>query len=464
MADYFQSSPNFVNPAYATPEQLANQRAYADALMKRSGEAATRPSGVIGNALDAVAAALNRNRANEMQSEAAGRNSAGLAALISQLQNGQKIDPATAARVYADPMASPEHRALVGALITPRPVEDVAGRPGYMAPASGVQAAPVQGNFQPGFRQPVATPGASTTIPIPAAMAPQPARIPSTPKVWGDKEAEAAGIYPKSNPATGVSASSAPSAGLPAPAPGLPPAAAPAANFLTLDALAAKGREIAAENERAQGGAKGEADVINKDVSGAASAPETLKGLAIMRDTINTVGDKMTFGPTAKFSNEFRRVVDNYAPGLIDKGGLAGADAIEKLNLSLAGRLSQQLGLNPSDIQRSIASVPGVEKSKEGTLALIGMLEQSARNDQYVGTRIYQQNKGNLANYQQARQDYYDSHPIVNPITGRPVQIGAESAPAPSSGPVRVTSVAEARKLPSGTRIILPDGSPGRVP
>jgi len=246
------------------------------------------------------------------------------------------------------------------------------------------------------------------------------------------------------------------------PGAGLPPAPAPAMP-LTLDALAAKGREFAAERERTQGGAKGEAEVIGKDVAGAAAAPETLKGLAIMRDTINTVGDKMTFGPTAKFSNEFRRVIDNYAPGIIDKGGLAGADAVEKLNLSLAGRLSQQLGLNPSDIQRSIASVPGVEKSKDGTLALIGMLEQSARNDQYVGGPLYQQSRGNLAGYQQARQAYYDSHPIVNPITGRPVQIDAKSA-APQSGPVMVKSPDEARKLPSGTAIRLPDGSIGRVP
>lgn len=188
------------------------------------------------------------------------------------------------------------------------------------------------------------------------------------------------------------------------------------------------GRDLSAERERVQGGAKAEGEVILKDVTRAAAAPETLKGLGIMRNTIETVGDQMTFGPTAKFSNEFKRVVDNYVPGLISKEGLAGADAIEKLNLGLAGNLSQSLGLNPSDIYRSVASVPGTEKSKAGTLALISMMEQAARNDQYVGTTLYQQNRGNLAAYQQARQNYYNEHPIVNPITGNPVQIDAQRA------------------------------------
>lgn len=464
MADYFQSSPNFVNPAYASPEQIANQRAYAEALLKRSGETATRPAGVIGNGLEALASVLNRNNANDMQSQAAGRNASNLQSLISSLQNGGKVDPAVAAKIYADPMSSPEHRALVGALVGPKQVEDVAGRPGFISPSAGVQAAPVQGNFQPGVRTPESAGSVSTVTQQPAPMV--------TPPGMTRMQPQATQEWRNANPvpAAPASASSARPAGVPAPAPVLPQSApAPTfddrfgASFSRLDALAAKDRELSAEKNRTEGGSKGESEVINKDVTGAAAAPATLKDLAIMRDTINTVGDKMTFGPTAKFSGDAKRVIDNYLPGAIDKGALAGADAIEKLNLSLAGRLSQQLGLNPSDIQRSIGSVPGVEKSKEGTLALIGMLEQSARNDQYVGTKLYQQNRGNLANYQEARQDYYDSHPIVNPLTGRPVQIDAKSAP-PQNGPMRVKSVDEARKLPSGTRIILPDGTPGRVP
>lgn len=408
---------NYFHPQYATPEQLATQRAYAAELMKRSGEAANRPTGAIANMLNAVTSNLSRNAADTMQNEAAARNSADLAALITQLQSG-KVDPATAAKIYANPMASPEHRALVGALIGPQKVEDVRGRPGFISPSAGVQAAPIQGTFEPGFRAPESAGSVSTTTAFPAPMPVARPPVRPSPKVWGDKEAEAAGLYP--SPPVGVSG------GPQAPAPSPPSGAAPAGS--RIPQLAAMGRDLDAEAARVRGGAEGEAKVILGDVTRAASAPETLKGLGIMRNTIETVGDKMTFGPTAKLSNEARRVIANYAPGLVDEKSLQGADAIEKLNLSLAGNLSQQLGLNPSDIYRSVASVPGNEKSKAGTLALINMMEQAARNDQYVGTTLYQQHRGNLAAYQQAREAYYNAHPIVNPITGNPVQIDAQKA------------------------------------
>src|SRR5580658_5082122 len=122
MADYFQSQPNFTNQSYATPEQLATQRAYAAELSKRSGENVNRPAGAAANVLDAITSALVRNNANDVQQRAAAGNAQNTAALISQLQSG-KVDPATAAQIYANPMASPESRALISALVTPQAVK-----------------------------------------------------------------------------------------------------------------------------------------------------------------------------------------------------------------------------------------------------------------------------------------------------------------------------------------------------
>jgi hypothetical protein len=467
MADFFQSSPTFINPAYATPEQLATQRAYAEALTKRSGENVTRPTGAIANMITALTAGLERNRANELQSQAAEGNAANMSALIGQLQHGQTVDPNNLGRMIANPMVSPEQRALAIELMRPKAVEDVAGRPGYASPVQGVQAAPVQGAFQPGFRAPESAGSVSTTTPIPApGIAPTGPAMPrppvaSGPKVWGDQEAIAAGLYPPTGaPQRGSGG------GQQAPGAGTPPAPAPVVPGSRLDQLAAKDRELSAEKERTQGGAKAESGVIETDVRRAAAAPETLKGLGIMKNTIQSVGDQMTFGPTAKLSNEARRVIANYAPGLVDEKALAGADAIEKLNLGLAGSLSQQLGLNPSDIYRSVASVPGNEKSKAGTLALINMMEQAARNDQYVGTTLYQNSKGDLGAYQLARAAYYAHHPIVNPITGNAIDIDASKPQqgAQNAGPISVSTPEEARRLPKGTPIRLPDGRVGVVP
>jgi hypothetical protein len=53
MADF---SPSFVNPSYATPEQLATQRAYAAELQKRSGQDVNRPTGALANMITALTA------------------------------------------------------------------------------------------------------------------------------------------------------------------------------------------------------------------------------------------------------------------------------------------------------------------------------------------------------------------------------------------------------------------------
>lgn len=464
MADYFDSSHNFTNPQYATPEQLAAQRAYADALMKRSGENVNRPTGALANMITALTSGLERRNANQIQSDATERNAQDMGSLISQMQGGDKVSPENLSHIIANPLASPEQRALAIKLINPEAVSDVYGRPGYASPVTGVRAAPVSGGFQPGFRAAETAGSVNTTTPFPApgvspvgpatppTMIPR-APIPSTSKVVGDEEGVARGLYD-------------PPAGGQAPGAVLPSASAPAIPAPVgsrIPQLAAMDRNLSAEKNRTESGAKGEGEVILKDVTRSAAAPETLKGLGIMRNTIEAVGDKMTFGPTAKLSNEARRVISNYAPGLVDETALQGADAIEKLNLGLAGNLSQQLGLNPSDIYRSVASVPGNEKSKAGTLALINMMEQTARNDQYVGTTLYQKNRGNLAAYQEARQNYYENHPIINPITGNRVEIDAQKSAAAPSGPVRVSSPEEARKLPKGTEIIAPDGRRGTV-
>src|SRR4051812_23196284 len=134
MADYFQSSPNFVNPNYMTPEQIAAQRAYADQLMKRSGQEVNRPTGAAANFIDAISSVLTRNRADQMQREAAEGNAQDTTQLFADAQKG-KFDPQTMGRIYANPMGNPNQRALTDALVGQKGVEDVYGRPGYASPA-----------------------------------------------------------------------------------------------------------------------------------------------------------------------------------------------------------------------------------------------------------------------------------------------------------------------------------------
>lgn len=414
MADYFQSSPNFVNPAYATPEQLATSRAYADALTKRSGETVNRPTGAIANIITALTAGAERNRANQLQSQAAEGNSQNLSAMISQLQNGQQIDPQNLGHIIANPMVSPEQRALAIHLMTPKPVEDVAGRPGYASPVQGVQAAPVSGGFQPGFRAPETAGSVSTVSPVPApGMAPtgpaMPARAPiaPTPRVWGDKEAQAAGIYPPAGQSSDV---------------------APSPVSSRIDALAAKDRELSSAKAVTQGGAEAQAGVNQEDIRSSSAAPAVIKDLGIIKGIIQT-SPGITFGPTAQMTAEAKRVIANYAPGLVDEKSLAGADAIEKLNFGLAGQLARSVGGTQGELFKAIGATPGTEKSKQGTLVLIDMLQQKAMKDQQVG-QLYRQMEasGSLKDYPAAREKFLTDHPVTNPLTGKPVQMDIAAA------------------------------------
>jgi len=416
MADYFQSSPNFVNPSYATPEQLAAQRAYADALTKRSGEHVTRPAGAIANMIDALSGNLQRNQANMLQSQAAEGNARDFSNVITQLQNGQKIDPQNLGHIIANPMISPEQRQLALKLMTPEPTADVYNRPGFASPVQGVQAAPVSGGFQPGFRAPETAGAVSTTTPFPAPGAPAPARPPVPPgaspmgprvpvqpsaTTWGDKEAQAAGLYP------------------PTPAPG----------GSRIDALAAKDRELTAAKTFTQGGSEAITGTQKEDISAAMNAPTIKRIAGTMLDDLRTHGDKMTFGPTAEWSNTIKRAAANYAPGMMrdQLETLASADSFDKMSAQLTSMLAKGGGTD-AQLFNNMKSVPGAHNSKEGAEALLKMVDQVA--DQQQALRQAVAPAKTSQEYEALRANFFKQNPVINPITGNPIQLDLTKAPA----------------------------------
>ena len=160
---------------------------------------------------------------------------------------------------------------------------------------------------------------------------------------------------------------------------------------------------------------------VNPDSSPAARALLTLELIQ------NSPG--ITFGPTAGWSAEAKRVIANYAPGLTDEKSLAGADAIEKLNFGLASQLAKTVGGTQGELFKAIGSTPGTEKSKQGTLALIDMMQQDQMKSQQLGALYRQYEKSSkLADYPAAREEFLTSHPIINPLTKRPVEMDIKTA------------------------------------
>jgi len=443
MADYFQSQPNFTNPSYATPEQLAQQRAYAAELTKRSGENVNRPAGALANVITALTGNLERNRANEIQQQAAAQNSRDISAIAEQLQNGQKPDAATMARVYANPMAAPEHRAMIGKLLTPELITSGYGQPGYTSPSAGVQAPPIKGAYTPSATVSQAAEGVSTSGPQPAPTIQRTPLDATSPQggIFGGMNNRPVN-WPSPMPGSG-GGGQAPGVGtLPAPAP-VAPNGAPAGP-MTLDQLAAKGREFAAQKAYTQGTAGTQTEIAKQDLEASAAAPVIKRVAGTMLDDLHTHGDKMTFGPTAEWTNNIKRLAANYAPGLMKNQleGLASADSFDKMSAQLTSLLSKGGGTD-AQLFNNMRSVPGSHNSKEGAEALLKMTMQVA--DQQQALRQVTQGARTPQEYEAMRNDFYAKNPIVNPITGNPIKLDIEasrkSGVGTSSGGAKILSV-----------------------
>ncbi len=403
MADYLSPSApgNFSNPAYASPEQLKAQRDYAAELLKRSTEGATRPTGVAAAMIDALTSNIYRNNADRLQSQAAQGNAADVAAIAAQLQGGQPLNPQTMGHLYANPMASPEARGLVQHLIEPQSITSGYGQPAYQSPSQGVVAPPIRGNYIPSAPISQSVEGASQTGPAPAPGAAMPRGGAfggmSKPVGWGQ------GQTPP-----------------PAPAPGEGNAFGGYQGPMTLDQLAAKGRNLSAQKAMSEA----QTGVAKQDFSAASTAPDIKRVAGIMLDDINAHGDKMTFGPTAEWSNNIKKIAANYAPGAVKDQltSIASADSFDKMSAQLTSMLSKSGGTD-AQLFNNMKSVPGSHNSKEGAVALLKMTMQVADQQQ----ALRETTRGKVGDqYEIARNEFLARNPIINPLTRNPIKLDLE--------------------------------------
>lgn len=299
-----------------------------------------------------------------------------------------QADPRALGQILMNPFVPKEAKDYASSLIQPKPYEDVYGRPGVGTVAGGVRAQPVAPGLQPGIRAPVTAGDVGTTqfITPPGTSSPAPGSN-----------------VPGFNGGNGI------------------------------DALAAKSRELGAAKTLTQGGATAQAEGNQDDIRAATAAPQIIKGLGLIKNIIQT-SPGVTFGPTAGWSAEAKRVIANYAPGLTDEKSLAGADAIEKLNFGLASQLAKTVGGTQGELFKAIGSTPGTEKSKEGTMALIDMMQQDQMKAQQLGGLYRQLEASNrLQDYPAAREKFLTEHPTVNPLSGKPIEMDIKAARANAS-------------------------------
>ena len=83
-------------------------------------------------------------------------------------------------------------------------------------------------------------------------------------------------------------------------------------------------------------------------------------------------------------------------------------------------------------------SVPGAHNSKEGAAALLKMVDQVA--DQQAALRQAVGPAKNAQEYEAMRSNFFKQNPIINPITGNPIQLDLTKG-ATSPGKARIISV-----------------------
>lgn len=203
-------------------------------------------------------------------------------------------------------------------------------------------------------------------------------------------------------------------------------------------------------------------------VSSREKASSASNVIPMIHDARRVLDDGAVTGAGADFRVSLQKV-----------GALFGMDASQASNAevfkSVVGNevlgSIKALGANPSNADRSY-----IEKIMGGEIALE---EKSLRKILDIQEKYARQSIGNFNRDSKKLMDanpeaYRSIAPLMNfdmpgeyqmKAPGSPgAAPGAPAAPTPPGSPVKVTSPDEARRLPKGTPIILPDGSRGVVP
>lgn len=476
---------NFLNPDYATPEQVAQLRAYASQL--QSG--ATQPTakhwtGVIANALMGAQGQQKLDQANQLQRQLAQQSTNELnsntnplvSALINGLPSGGGQPPPMPAPPppQSPPMAPQQQGGMT-------PNDAVAARwmppnQNLTGPNTTVTGIDVGPNIAPpsfsgspqgsGAGAPMAQ--ALMNRPMQMAQSGSLAPILSSPSIPAEVKSQIlqsatpkGGLDVYGNPIVGTTMGGLRSTEVgPGVSTGIKVPAAVSSNgtSVSTDIIQSAPRggqssgglqgavqplmDVAKSVGEQGAGNKATQEVISQDTATAANAIPIRQTLAAMKDDIKSHGDKMIFGPSAPWLTELKRGIAQHAPGLMsdnDIAGLASADSFDKLTAQLQSIVGRQVGGTDASLMQGMKSVPGSHNSKEGALALIDMLDQTAKQSaQFVAQNQYKLGQPGF-NYLAEKNKYFEQNPIINPISGRALRVdlsGKGGAPtaAPANG------------------------------
>ncbi len=194
-----------------------------------------------------------------------------------------------------------------------------------------------------------------------------------------------------------------------------------------ISAEGARKKEVATEFGKAQVVPIGEAQ---KEAKTSANA---LNALNIIEDVAKTHGDKITTGPFGEDILKLKQAV-NGITGTQVMGDTSQAELIKKMNAQLASAALPAFTNRGTqfDLKTFMENNPGLNNSIKGTLFLTNILKQVHRQ-QFELSQLASDPK-NVGNWPTIQKNYYDAHPLVNPLTNTPLGVTKDTQEQQQTG------------------------------
>jgi hypothetical protein len=205
--------------------------------------------------------------------------------------------------------------------------------------------------------------------------------------------------------------------------------------------------------DKAIGEAKGK--VVAAAIENGDAASTRLRTLGTLAEANRSGGDDISSGPLGKAFLTGKQGLSELTG--IDYKGLPESEVTQKVGFDLATKMVKAISSRPTQMEfgKALENVPGIYMSKPGREAMLSILSQDAQADRELGRLANKFNTKTDGSWQDVKDQYYETHPLISPFTGKPfgeadikmlaTQPGAGATPATPSGP-DPAAIAEAKK------------------
>ncbi len=201
------------------------------------------------------------------------------------------------------------------------------------------------------------------------------------------------------------------------------------------------------------GGGGSDKQVFDAVAENAKEARAAASGLVALREARGALAGGAITGAGADARLGLQKIGAAFGLGDVSK-----IENTETFRSAIAPQVAAMLKATVGSAQISNSDREFAEKAAGGSIQL---------DERSINRLLDIMEKGNIARIEAHQKQLETIYPDAEASRRERALFSVAMPPAPApnpSTPVRVTTPEEARKLPSGTRIILPDGSEGRVP